>query len=126
MQDTNVEGIEVKLGGRTLVVPPLNFKKLKVFQTRLAKFSGGIDPEAIQLVAEVAHAALLRNYPDTQRGYPEVEFDWLEEHLDVRNMDHIMKSVMDVSGLYARALAEANMPQGNSENPLTGPASTPT
>lgn len=126
MQDTNVEGIEVKLGGRTLVVPPLNFKKLKAFQDRLAKFSGGIDPEAVQLVIEVAHAALSRNYPDAQRGYPAVELDWLEEHLDVRNMDHIMKSVMDVSGLYSKALAEAHMQQGNNGNPSTGPASTPT
>lgn len=114
---TNVKfkGVNVTLGDRVFVVPPLNFRQLQVFQDRLNGFSGGVDPASVALVLEVTHAAIGRNYPD-------VTTDELAELLDVGNIQDVMEAVMDVSGLKRKA-QEASATTGD---PSPGVASTPT
>ncbi len=98
MNTTNVKilGVKVKIGGEEFVVPPLNLKSLRNMQDRLANFKGGFDPASTEIVIDAAHAALLRNYP-------EITKEWLEENLDVANMQDVMESVMDSSGLKRKA-----------------------
>ncbi len=98
MNTTNVKilGVKVAIGGDNFIVPPLNLKSLRLMQDRLANFKGGFDPASTEIVVDAAYAALLRNYP-------EISKDWLEENIDVANMQEIMESVMDASGLKRKA-----------------------
>ncbi len=112
---TKIKGITVTLGDRDFVVPPLNFRSLQALQARLANFSGGTDPESIQLVADAALAAL-------QRNYPSMTAEELSDLLDLANMQSVMEAVMDVSGLKRKEI-EA---QGGTSNPSSGTTSTPT
>lgn len=113
--NTKFKGIKILLGDRELVVPPLNFRSLQQLQERLAKFSGGVDPESIGLVVDATHEALRRNYPEITR-------DEVIDGLDLENMLPVMEAVMDVSGLKRKAV-EA---EGQPADPSTGPSSTPT
>jgi hypothetical protein len=113
---TKFKGITLTLGDRDYVVPPLNFRTLQALQSRLEKFSGGVDAESLDLVVDSLHGAITRNYPTLTR-------DDCIDMLDLGNMEEVMQAVMDVSGLKRKSLdavAEAN------GNPLTGPSSTPT
>jgi hypothetical protein len=112
---TKFKGIKVTLGERDLVVPPLNFRALQQFQERLVGFSGGVDPQSVALVLDVVEASLQRNYTDITR-------EWLEEVLDVGNMQEVMEACMDVSGLKRKAQEQ----EASSGDPSTGPSSTPT
>jgi hypothetical protein len=58
------EGITIKVGGEDMVLPPLNWKAAKRFYKDI--ISGDInDPEkAIDLMPEMLHVALARNYPE--------------------------------------------------------------
>lgn len=118
MTTTKIKGITVTLGGTDFVVPPLNFKSLQSLQTRLAGFSGGTDPESIQLVADAALHALKRNYPD-------MTADALGDILDLGNMQGVMEAVMDVSGLRRKSI-ETAAGQGDDSPPSSGTTSTPT
>lgn len=115
-----VKGIPVELGGRALVVPPLNFRALQQLEARLASFTGGADKASMDLVLDVAEAALARNYDDVSR-------DFLLEHLDIGNMQEFMEAAMDVSGLKRKALDQQL--QGGAAGqpgPSTGATSTHT
>lgn len=115
---TKIKGIHINLGGRDLVVPPLNFKALQDLQERLASFTGDTSPESIQLVLDAAHAALSRNYNDVTK-------EFLAEYLDLENMADVMRAVMDVSGLQRKSIESSSTAEG-AQNPSTGPSSTPT
>lgn len=89
-----IAGIKIELGGRELVVPPLNLRALIDLQDRLKAYrAGAFDAESISLVVECAHRALARNYPD------DVTVAFLEEYIDLGNMVDVMNAVLDVSGL---------------------------
>lgn len=96
MDDIKIAGVPVEMGGVRRVIPPLNLKALKLFQERIANFKGGLDPESIQLVLDVAYSALKRNYP-------EITMDEIEDAIDVSNMGDIFSAIMDVSGLQRKA-----------------------
>jgi hypothetical protein len=113
---TKFKGIKLTLGGKDLVVPPLNFRSLQQLQDRLATFSGGVDPESINLVVDATHEALKRNYPDMTR-------DDVIDGLDLENMLGVMEAVMDVSGMKRKAMEAA---EAAPADPSTGPSSTPT
>jgi hypothetical protein len=58
------EGKTIKVGGEDMVLPPLNWKAAKRFYKDI--ISGDInDPEkAIDIMPDMLHAALVRNYPE--------------------------------------------------------------
>jgi len=58
------EGIMIKVNGEDMVLPPLNWRATKRFYKDI--ISGDInDPaKAIDLMPEMLHAALARNYPE--------------------------------------------------------------
>ena len=122
-QDVEFEGVPIRLGRtstgqpRILVMPPLSFKSLKKFRKELSDFDDTqLSDEAIDLVEQLAGAALKRNYPD-------MDYTFLEEVLDAGNMMHIMQVVMDVSGLKRKEYEDSvkGEPTGN---PSTGVNST--
>lgn len=87
-----VPGVRVVLGGREWVIPPLTLAALEQMQDRLEGFTGGLDRASVALIIDAAHAALLRNYPELAR-------DDVSAMIDVANMNDVMQSVMDVSGI---------------------------
>jgi hypothetical protein len=119
MTTTKVKGITLTLGNEVFVVPPLNFRSLQALQARLVNFSGGTDPESIQLVADAALESLKRNYPD-------MTADRVIDLLDLENMQAVMEAVMDVSGLKRKALEAQEGAAGEASHPSSGTTSTPT
>ncbi|OQW33936.1 MAG: hypothetical protein A4E20_11955 [Nitrospira sp. SG-bin2] len=86
-----IKGKEIELGGKIYVVPPLSLGKVEYFQDQLINFTGGIDPQSVKLVAEVTHAALLRNYPD-------MTLEEVKDVLDLGNMVEVFQAVLQVAG----------------------------
>jgi hypothetical protein len=93
-----IKGITIELGGVDHIVPPLTLGSLERFQDRLEAFTGGMDRESINLMADVAYAALLRNYPDLTR-------EAMLEMLDLGNTEDVFQAVMDLSGIKRKAIA---------------------
>ena len=92
-----LEGAEIKLGTETLTAPPLSFKQLKQFGPKLAsigKIAVDMSAEAFDTVVDVVHAALSRNYPEIPR-------EFVEDYLDMGNVQTTMAAVMGQSGLKA-------------------------
>jgi hypothetical protein len=91
-----IEGQTITLGGKDYVVPPLNFKALRLLAkdiTHLTSLTPGdpFTPEQAEAITRVVHSCLVRNYPDmTQED--------TEDLLDVSNMEQIVAAVMGVSG----------------------------
>jgi hypothetical protein len=89
------DGVEVKLGGKKLTVPPLSFKLLRKYQEKLAtlgNLSNIPTPTQVDVVIDVMLEAIQRNYPDYTK-------DELESNLDIGNMKEVFHAVMSVSGL---------------------------
>jgi len=120
-ESVKVKGIELELGDRKLVVPPLNFKALQSFKERLQGFEAtaqSVSSVDMGLVIDVLHSALRRNYPDDSPSA--VSRDFLEEWVDVGNMMDLMQATMDVGGLVRK---EIEM-KAASTDPSTGTSST--
>lgn len=119
MEEVNVPGVTVTLGKRVLTLPPLNFKALKRLTGKLATYNpNSFDEATLELATEVVESALRRNY-----NADDVARDFIEEYLDVGNMQELMEAAMDVSGLKRKA-QEQETQAGRSGDPLTGGAST--
>lgn len=114
---TKFKGIKLHLGGKDYIVPPLNFRALQQLQSRLSEFSGGVDPESIQLVVDCAFLALKRNYDD-------ITEDQVIDLLDLENMQEVMEAVMDVSGLKRKR--QETLVVEDSDRPSSGLSSIPT
>lgn len=88
-----VDGRPVVLGGVMYIVPPLTLYAVRQFAERLKTLdlSGGMDPDKLDLLAQVVHAAVKRNYPD-------MTYEELLEKLDLGNVHSVFEAVMGVSG----------------------------
>lgn len=86
----------VLLGDTEYKVPPLNFSAVKRFLPQLSQLGSAslttLDPTKMELVAELAHCALKRNYP-------QLTLEEVEELLDLSNMMPLFTAMMSVSGL---------------------------
>jgi hypothetical protein len=105
MDEQLVEGVEIKIGRKTFIVPPLTFGLLKKLKPQLELLST-VDASATELsddkmnaMVDVVHAALMRNYPNLARAD-------LEDDLDIGNVPKIMEAITLNSGL--KRLGEAN------------------
>lgn len=63
-------GQVVVLGGNEYVMPPLSLRQAQVYWPQMASLQdGGFSPlQALELAADVAHACLVRNYPELPRA----------------------------------------------------------
>jgi hypothetical protein len=104
MTNPRVRGVTIQFPDGPLVVPPLNLRSVRELKSRIVTFTGTLDD--MDVVADVLHAALLRNYP-------EMTMDQVADMVDVGNMGEVMQAVMGVSGLVPKdgASGEAAAPQ---------------
>jgi hypothetical protein len=110
-----IEGVRLNLGGRDFVVPPLTLKSLRKMANRLSalRTMGDIPTDdEVEVVVEIVHAAMVRNYPD-------LTTDDVEELMDMANLKSVMLAVLQGSGLSRSAPGEAEESRAS-----TGPAST--
>ena len=94
-----IPGVEFDFGGgHVYTIPPLTLGALQRLQDKLSHLStmAALDPKAIAIIVESAHAALQRNYPD-------LTIKQLSELLDVSQLSDVMCAVLDVSGLQRKA-----------------------
>lgn len=91
MSEVRFDGVEMRLGNKAYIVPPLSLKKVRALQPRIEKLDisamGALSPEALETVVEMAHAALARNYP-------EITLAEVEELLDLGNIGEVMKVIL--------------------------------
>ena len=89
------DGTLVVLGGEEMIVPPLNFRSLRLLGSHLESLSRvGADipsPDNVESIILILHAAIERNYPEYTR-------EKLEDNLDLANMTEVIAAVMRVSG----------------------------
>jgi len=100
-----IEGVKINLGGTEYVVPPLSFKQLRTLQPKMGVLSSvGSMPNEDQLdvIVEVIHMALSRNYPD-------LTTDQVSEALDLGNMKLILPAILGVSGLVTSGEGKAGI-----------------
>lgn len=103
------EGVEFRLGGETLIFPPLSLGQLRRLEPMLAELRSTETPDTrkLDIFVIVIQEALNRNYPD--RFTTAV----LLEELDTRTVYQVIRAVMDVSGLVGAG-------GGAADSPLTG------
>jgi hypothetical protein len=102
MSKPKFDGPTIVIGGTEWVVPPLTLKSLRKYYPQLVAMKVGGAPtlEQFDLVRDVVHAALSRNYP-------EVTPDQVEDMLDMRNMGEVLTRVLSAAGLERRPVGEA-------------------
>lgn len=94
-----IDGVELKIGVRTFIVPPLNFKRVRQLRDKLVLISQvrGVPTDAqMDLIVEVCLSAIERNYPEVKKAQ-------LEELLDLGNAAAVLRAVMGVAGLEQNA-----------------------
>jgi hypothetical protein len=100
-----LEGVELKLSGKTYIVPPMNFKTIiranPLFKD-LAGFQVGVMPTETHLycIARIIHLALRRNYPF-------IRLSTVINGLDMANMDSNLVLIMTGSGAVSKGEAKA-------------------
>lgn len=125
-------GIPFPLDGKLYIVPPCSLATLKRHGAAIDKLgeegaairlSGG----AIDTIVSLAHEALKRNYPD-------MESDYVAEHVGLESVWELFRALMDASGLLrkqllaeaAGAAAEPQAGEGSKLGESTGSSSLPT
>lgn len=102
------EGESIRIGGREYIVPGLSLGQVEQMADRietLSKSTDQLSKEMIQTVSEICHAALSRNYPH-------LTLEEIKNMLDMRNMAHVLETVMGATGFVKGALAGGNGAQG--------------
>lgn len=95
-----IDGVAIKLGGQTYVLPPCNLASLKRHAAAIDKFSAAKDfkfgSESIDMVINLVAEALARNYDG-------ISADDVAEHIGLEQMQDYLQCVMDASGLFRKA-----------------------
>ncbi len=98
------EGLKLVLAGEEFIIPPLTFRQLRTLLPKLGKLQdvdAAFDEEQLDAVADIAHAALSRNYPSLTR-------EELEDHLTFADVPAVITAVLTGSGLSQPAGARAD------------------
>lgn len=119
-----IPGITINMGGQDLIVPPLSLGDARRLWPKISKLQTEAElpePERMEIIAEVVHAALARNYPAMT---PETVAD---ELLDMGNFSAVFAEVMSGSGFkMGEAQRAAATPIGAaSTDSSSPPAGTP-
>lgn len=105
-----IPGVEIELAGEKRILAPLNAAAVKQYKEALSNAMSGAIPD-IELVAQLAHASLIRNYP-------ELTLADVEQMVDMSNMVYVLDAVTCISGLVEKV--------GNLVRRMQGAAQTPT
>ena len=100
---TKFEGITVNLGGQDYVIPGLNLKMVKRLTTSLKLLSDGDPTEQLNLMVEIIHGAMVRNYPDLTPAF-------LEDVLDSNTVPVVFQAILKQSGFGTSAGPKAVAP----------------
>lgn len=92
MSIPKIRGKIVNMDGRDFVVPPLNLKAFQSLEEELKTYNGKPNVEQLATAVKLAHAAMIRNYPD-------LTADEMADMMDLGNMAEVMDAVMGGSGL---------------------------
>jgi len=90
-----LDGATINLGGRDFIVPALSLKLIRKLRPKLQQLSAMSEmptDEDVSNVAAIAHEALKRNYPN-------LELDYVEDLIDLRNLGDVVGAITGVSGL---------------------------
>jgi hypothetical protein len=94
------DGVTMKLGGEDYVLPPLNMARVKKIIPLLEKLQTvKTTMEEIDIVIEVIHLGLSRNYPDITK-------EDIAELIDLGNAKEVIEALLLASG-FARKSGEA-------------------
>lgn len=103
------DGVNVTLGGAEYTVPPLTLGAIRRLMPRINAMSGAKDGtlngDMLDAISEVAHAALVRNYPEMTR-------ETLDDLIDLKNVQSLTMAIMGASGL-----VQVKADQGEAEGP---------
>lgn len=98
-----IPGTELNLGGRVLVLAPLNLDQVQAFDEKISGLGGDVPlRDAINAAVPIIHASLSRNYPD-------MTVDDVRGLLDVGNFRQALEAVVASSG-YALAVPGESSP----------------
>lgn len=102
------EGESIKIGGKEYIVPGLSLGQMEEMTDKIEKLEGigdKLTKEMVQLISEICHAALSRNYPG-------LTLEEVKNILDIRNMQSVLEAVLGASGLVKSTLAGGNGANG--------------
>ena len=120
-----LDGIAIKLGGATYILPPCSLATLKRHAKGIDAFSNGggsfqLTPESVDLILAVITESLVRNYPTMTE-------EIVAEHVGVDTMIELFQAAMDVSGLirksYQAKASSTAAQEGGTLGESTGTAS---
>jgi hypothetical protein len=88
-----IPGILVYMDSKRYIVPALNLKALRKYDDKIKQVAqpGVSDTEKLDMICQIALAAVQRNYKD-------VTMDFLEEWIDMRNCWRVFGALMGQSG----------------------------
>jgi hypothetical protein len=112
-------GTWVTFGGESYKVPPLSFaaiKRLKDQVQTLAQVTGQPTTEQMDVVLDVVHSAMSRNYPSLTQ-------DAVAEMVDLDNFSEVLGAVLRIAGFKPREQGEEGGGSGEAVA-STGTAST--
>jgi hypothetical protein len=90
-----IDGVTIRMGAREFVVPPMNLKLMRRLLPKinsLRNLDASMDGAQMDVMVEIVHSVLTRNYPA-------LTTDEVEDLLDFRNMQPVLTAIMGVSGL---------------------------
>jgi hypothetical protein len=111
-----LDGIKVNVGGRELIIPPLNLRALRKLKEKiklLEKMNTVPGEEEIDALLDIVTSAVQRNYPEITR-------DNLEDLVDLANLQEVVPAVLAASGLVRRKEAAP----GEAVSPVATPGTT--
>lgn len=109
------EGVPISLGGTVYIVPPLSTGAMRRMQDEIDSLGqSGSAPEEQIRTTKIAHAAMIRNYP-------QLTLDELEELVDAGNIKQLLGAVFGQSAV--EPVGEAKAPQASASQ-STGTDST--
>lgn len=113
-----IAGRKIRLGTDDFIVPPLSLRGLRTNQSLIDAVQTGVlvttpDPskpeetvtkalnviERVEAIATISLCAI-------QRNYPTIKIDFMEDALDVGNMEEVFEAVLAQSGLVKRPPGE--------------------
>ena len=117
-QPVKIDGPTVRMGGRDLVLAPLNFRQLRVTLKEAIQNLQAPDVDVrMDSIELIIHGSLSRNYPD-------MTLDEVRDLIDMQNVWSLVQAILEIAGLKkAQELADE---QGDQQGPPLGNTSTGT
>lgn len=85
------KGFPLDLPAGTVTVPAMSAGTLEDLEDRINALQAGTEPRPVQLVVELLHRCLRRNYPD-------MSIEPIRDHVDLDNWPELLAMVMGESG----------------------------